>query len=1045
MARPNAHERVMGWLGDIVLAKLTPGERLDVLFDTAQAQPGDTVFLSGLARTMRQHTMISKPPAALGKLAPPRLGRVFARDRLFGLLDGLSDRPAVWLHGAPGAGKSTLMATWLQARQRRVLWLQVDAGDADPATLVESLDALFTAAAGSAIGLPVLRADDLADLGAWLRRRVRHVLQHLPPPWVLVFDNHQELAAHSPLQAALVQALGELPLGVQWLFISRELPPPAFARALAQQQLALFDAQALRLDSAETLALAQLHGRPEAAAALASAQGWAGGMTLMLLGTPSSSSSTAPSEQARERLFDYFAEEVLSRLPNLELQALCSTAYLPGASGDMAAELSGYPQAAELLQRLAAQSLFTDRRESPGSDGRPSITFIFHALFSEFLRRRFERTHSAAERSALLQRAGLLLVQGGQVDAGLQRLMQAACWPGVVTLLLDHAPDYLARGRVEALRQHINGLPEAQRAPLLYWRGLCALDTDPAAALPDLEAAHDHSLQAAQAVADPAVQLACAAAAAVALVALLRVKDLDRWLAVMDTHAELAAQVAQGQAENLEARIVPGLLAAVVYRAPWHPLAEALASRAERLLHWESAPGQRMLLGSLALHLLWRGQVDRLERILLRIDALSAQSLASPLTLMRWSSVGVLVKTLLGQHAAARVDADAALALVDHEPTLAPQRTAAELQRMIVAIACRDAPAARLHLQRASATLHPDHAVERATLEGQRGMLALLEDDRPTALRLARAAVLSASEGGLPMREHIALINHALAAAHSGEHEEAAAVVAAVFAHPFYALCVWHHWVGGIVAAYAALQRGDEAQALQRLRVALAAAQTHGYRYGPMLFAACGLMPRLAALALVHGIHTDVVRDIVLRHDLPAPLTAGAGWPWAVTIHALGGWQIARADGPMPSSRKESRRLQELLQLLVAHGSALVPQDVLTDALWPEAEGDAARNALDNALHRLRKWLGGDDRILLRQGALCLNSARCWTDVAALGAALNDPPAVQRLPRLAAWQRLYPGPLLPGNESSVVAARRSALHRRVQRVFTDCGESLPDL
>ena len=107
--RPNAHESMMGWLGDIVLANLTPnavhtvtprtyrlrllngsnariyrlafakgdtalpftvigtdgglierpetvteaflapGERLDVLFDAAQAQPGDTVFLKSLA------------------------------------------------------------------------------------------------------------------------------------------------------------------------------------------------------------------------------------------------------------------------------------------------------------------------------------------------------------------------------------------------------------------------------------------------------------------------------------------------------------------------------------------------------------------------------------------------------------------------------------------------------------------------------------------------------------------------------------------------------------------------------------------------------------------------------------------------------------------------------------------------------------------------------------------------------------------------------------------------------------------------------------
>ena len=988
----------------------------------------------------------SKSPAVLGKLAPPRLGRVFVRDRLFALLDALSDHPAIWLHGAPGAGKSTLVATWLQARKSKVLWLQVDAGDADPATLVEFLDALFAAAAGTTIDLPVLRADDLADLGAWLRRRIRRLLQHLPPPWVLVFDNQQELPANTPLQAALAQVLAELPLGVQWLFISRELPPPAFARALAQQQLALFDADDLRFDTAEVQAMAQLHGRPEAAPTLASAQGWAAGMTLMLLGLPHG--ATLPTERARERLFDYFAEEVLLRLPQDELQALYAAAYLPGSTGDMAAELSGYPIAGELLERLAAHSLFTDRREAQSDEGPSSITFVFHALFSEFLRRRFERTHTADERNTLLRRAGALLVKTGQIDAGLQLLMDAESWPEVMAILLDRAPDYMARGRVEALRQHISSLPEALHVPLLYWRGVCALDTDPAAALLDLEAAYEHSALATDASAT--AQLQIAAAAAVALVALSRVKDLDRWLAVMDRHAALAAQV---QAESMEACTVPGLLTAVVYRAPWHPLADALAARAERLLHWESAPGQRTLLGSLALHLLWRGQVDRLERVLLRIDALSEQSLASPLTLMRWWSVGVLVKTLLGQHDAARADADQALALVAREPTLAPQRTAAELQRMIVAIACRDAAAARLHLQRASATLHPDHAVERATLEGQRGMLALLEDDRPAALRLARAAVASAREGGLPMREHIALINNALAAAHSGSHEEAAGLVAEVFAHPFHALCVWHHWVGGIVAAYAALQRGDEADALQRLRVALGSAQTHGYRYGPMLYAASGLMPRLAALALTHGIHADVVRDIVQRHDLAAPPSAGDRWPWAVTIRALGGWHIERADGPMPSSRKESRRLVELLQLLVAHGSAPVPQDVVTDTLWPDAEGDAARNALDNALHRLRKWLGGDDRILLRQGALSLNSARCWTDVAALEVALNEamnpaPEDRSAAPHPApplAWRHLYPGSLLLGNDAPVVAARRTALHRRLQRALAISGESLPDL
>ncbi len=93
---------------------------------------------------------------------------------------------------------------------------------------------------------------------------------------------------------------------------------------------------------------------------------------------------------------------------------------------------------------------------------------------------------------------------------------------------------------------------------------------------------------------------------------------------------------------------------------------------------------------------------------------------------------------------------------------------------------------------------------------------------------------------------------------------------------------------------------------------------------------------------------------------------------------------IERADGPLPTSRKESRRLLELVALLAAQGENPVSLNQLADALWPDADGDAARNSLDNALHRLRKLLGGDDRVVLRQGTLALNPQRCWTDVAVL-------------------------------------------------------------
>ena len=975
----------------------------------------------------------SAPAAAVAKLAPPRLGRVFARERLFAELDDGAEYPALWLGAAPGAGKSTLISSWLQKGPRRAMWLQVDAGDADPATFVQSLDALFARAADTSFEQPAFRADDLDDLAGWLRRRVRLYLAHLAPPWVLVFDNHQELAADSALHSALAQALPELPSGVHWVFISREAPPAAYARAVAQQQMVLMDAQALRFDSAETQALTRLHGRPEAmAAALSGAQGWVGGMTLMLLGSPSD--ATLPTPQAHNRLFDYFAEEVLARMPTPDRHVLCTLAYLPSATAAMACELSEWPQAGALLEQLAAQSLFTDRRGQASA-----VVYVFHDLFSLFLRRRYARTHSAQEEQALRRRAGMLLVAHGQVDVGLQRLIDGECWPEVKAVLQDHAAAYVAGGRSAALRRAIDSLPDPQLGALSYWRGVCTLDTDPAAALRDLERAHADS----EAAHDVDGQLAAAAAAATALVGLGRIKALDRWVAVIDTHA---ARIALVQTEDIEMRLVPGLLAAMVYRVPWHPLAEALAERAERLLHWEFAPGQRLLLGSLAFHLLWRGHLSRLERIVLRVDTLCAEQAAAPATLMRWWSVAILVKTLLGHHASALADAQRALALVAAEPSVAGQRVAVELQAMIVALARIDVPAACIHLNNAALALHPDQAVERSILEHQRGILALLESDRPTALRLMRESVVSGRAGGMPMREHVALIANALAAANSDEHAEADALLGVVFAHPFHAECRWHHWVAGCVATYAALQRGDDDAALTHLRSALGVARTHGFRHGPMLFACGNMMSRLMDLALQHDIEADVARDVVLRNQLKAPPQASAAWPWAIRIHALGGWRIERSDGPLPTSRKESKRLMELLHLLVAHGPSALPQDRVADTLWPDADGDAARNALDNAVHRLRKWLGGEDRIVLRHGLLALNPQRCWSDVQALQVALDrlDGAALEdRAPLLQDLRRLDHGALLPGTEQAAIVTRRNELTRRVAKALaTD--PSLPD-
>jgi ATP/maltotriose-dependent transcriptional regulator MalT len=69
------------------------------------------------------------------KITRPTLGVTAANARLFARLDDAATRPVIWLHGPPGAGKTTLVASWLAARRRDLLWYRIDKDDREPSTL----------------------------------------------------------------------------------------------------------------------------------------------------------------------------------------------------------------------------------------------------------------------------------------------------------------------------------------------------------------------------------------------------------------------------------------------------------------------------------------------------------------------------------------------------------------------------------------------------------------------------------------------------------------------------------------------------------------------------------------------------------------------------------------------------------------------------------------------------------------------------------------------------------------------------------------------
>jgi two-component SAPR family response regulator len=129
---------------------------------------------------------------------------------------------------------------------------------------------------------------------------------------------------------------------------------------------------------------------------------------------------------------------------------------------------------------------------------------------------------------------------------------------------------------------------------------------------------------------------------------------------------------------------------------------------------------------------------------------------------------------------------------------------------------------------------------------------------------------------------------------------------------------------------------------------------------------------------------------------------------------------------------------------LVAFGGRDVNERQLTEALWPDAEGDAAHQACAVALHRLRKLLGCDEAISLQRNHFTLDPRHVWVDVWAFerGLAPEEGRAPQER-RAAAAVALYQGAFL-GKHMDLTWAipLRERLRVKFMRYLAERGRAL---
>ena len=296
-----------------------------------------------------------------------------------------------------GYGKTTLVATWLDARGFKSAWLSLDEGDSDLPTFLSYLIAAVRSAfpdmrqsAESALSAPIPpRPEVLASLF------VRD-LDTLADSLYLVLDDFHTVA--SPVVRAFMERLIQhLPERLHLLLIARSDPFMSLGRLKGQRRIVELRSSDLRFTIDEAAELMRQVVGSEPSPMLPGllterTEGWAVGLQLAAISLRESVDPEAFIQHFAHNndrvLTEYLTGEVLHRLPEAQRTQLLRTSILDRFCAPLCDLIAGDAMAlrgADFIDDLWRTNLFIVALDGEG------VWYRYHHLFRDLLRNQLKR------------------------------------------------------------------------------------------------------------------------------------------------------------------------------------------------------------------------------------------------------------------------------------------------------------------------------------------------------------------------------------------------------------------------------------------------------------------------------------------------------------------------------------------------------------------------------------------------------------------------------------------------------------------------------
>lgn len=383
-----------------------------------------------------------------------------ARSRLDELWDDWRQRRLVLITAGAGFGKSSFLAAGARASDRPVSWCTLDESDTDFASFGAHL---FHAVCGEDNSGKPEHEYSPHESPKELLAEVIRVLRSGRAGSVLILDDAHLISSSVEVTGFLDRLIRFLPDRVTLILASREHLELSTMRLRSMGGVASLTSSDLAFTTDEIISLFHRrfpHSKIDAHVAGRVAhltEGWAAGIEIFfqVLEGGAAELVTDALDQlkaAGSGWFPYFAEEVIARLDDSTRDFLYRSSVLPRLNATLCDEVLRIKKSRQILEQLVSRNLFTIATSESGS-------FRYHHIFRDFLKVQLEHNLDPDQIRKLRHKAAVALKNRGHWSEAAMAFSEAGDPEATLKLFEKVGEDLLTSGQYTILLGALENVP----------------------------------------------------------------------------------------------------------------------------------------------------------------------------------------------------------------------------------------------------------------------------------------------------------------------------------------------------------------------------------------------------------------------------------------------------------------------------------------------------------------------------------------------------------------------------------------------------------